>query len=210
MDRSQARQRLILHPSINGYFNKWVRNLGLPFVVIAVIALIYRWATIPGARTTVFATIVGLVLIGVAFFGRAEISVDDGVLTYRRFLWGRRFRLESIGGLALRRLGLRWNSYARSPAPYAVVYARDGRALFSLSAALWSDRDLRNLQEVIGGDSSDAPLSASELQSEFPGALPGWLLFLEGHPVWTIVIGAPLALVVVIVAIALWDLVKPR
>ena len=57
--------------------------------------------------------------------------------------------------------------------------------------------DLRTLHQAIGGSSSDRPLLASELQADFPGALPAWLRFVEAHPVWTIVIGAPLTLVAI-------------
>src|SRR5690349_8986187 len=129
--------RLVIHPSLTGYFNKWIRNLALPIVAITFVVLVYRWKTIPGAGTTFLATIAAIILLGAAFFTRAEIAVEDGALTYRRFLWRRRFRLESVGGLALCRLALRGNYYARGPAPYGVVYGRNHRSLFSFSAALW-------------------------------------------------------------------------
>jgi len=200
----------VIHPSLTGYFNKWIRNLALPIVAITFVVLVYRWMTIPGAGTTFLATIAAIILLGAAFFTRAEIAVEDGALTYRRFLWRRRFRLESVGGLALCRLALRGNYYARGPAPYGVVYGTDHRSLFSFSAALWADRDLRSLQQSIGGETLDMPMRASELQSEFPGALPGWLVFYEAHPWWTIAIGTPLMLVAIIVGIVIWDAVKPQ
>src|SRR3989442_8120926 len=139
--------RLVFHPSLGGYFNKWVRNLALPVIAITFALLVYRWTRIPGSQTIFLATITAVALVAVAFFTRAEISVGDGVLAYRRYLWRRRFPLDSVGGLALRRLGLASNYYARRPAPFAVVYGRDGRALFSFSAALWSDGDLGTLQQ---------------------------------------------------------------
>ena len=208
MDQTVSVDGLVLHPSLTAYFNKWIRNLALPLVAIALMVLVYRWATIPGARSAFLLTGVAIALFAIAFFSRAEIAVRQGTLTYRRFLRRRRFPLESVGGLALRRLSLRGNYYARRPAPYAVVYGRDRRALFSFSAALWPDRDLDRLQRAIGGDASDVPLSASELHSEFPGALPGWLMFYEAHPFWTLAIGTPLMLVAVTIAVVLWDSVK--
>jgi hypothetical protein len=208
-DRVVPGSTLIIRPSMTSYFNKWIRNLALPVVAITLVVLIYRWATIPGAGTAFLAALAALALFAVAFFSRAQISVDDGVIAYRRLLWSRRFPRSSVGGLALRRLSLR-SSYAAAPPPYAVVYGRNGRALFSFSAALWSDRDLRALQETIGGNTSDLPISASDLQSEFPGALPGWLLFYEAHPIWTLVIGTPLALAVITIAVVVWDGLKSR
>ncbi|TMD39998.1 MAG: hypothetical protein E6I61_13535 [Chloroflexi bacterium] len=205
MDSTRTGQRLILHPSVGSYFNRSIRNLALPAVAILFMVVVYRWVTVPGTGTVLLGTIVALALVAVAFFGRAEISVGDGVLTYRRFLWRRRFPLESVGGLAVRRLSLAMSYAASGPAPYAVVYGRDGRALFSFSAALWSDEDLRTLHQAIGGSSSDRPLLASELQADFPGALPAWLRFVEAHPVWTIVIGAPLTLVAITIVVVLWD-----
>jgi hypothetical protein len=209
-DRVVPGSTLIVHPSITSYFHRWIRNLALAVVAITLVVLIYRWATIPGAGTAFLAALAALALFAVAFFRRAQISVDDGVVAYRRLLWSRRFPRDSVGGLALRRLSLRTNYYAASARPYAVVYGRNGRALFSFSAALWSDRDLRALQQSIGGNSSDLPVSASELQSEFPGALPGWLLFYEAHPIWTLVIGTPLMLVAIIIAVVVWEALKSR
>jgi hypothetical protein len=200
--------RLVLHPSFSAYTNKWLRNLALPMVAIVGIVLVYRWMTDPGAGTTLLFTVGGLALLGVLFFGRAEISLDSGVLSYRRFAFRHRFPIELVGGLALRRLNLVWNYNARGPTPQAIVYGRDRRALFSLSAALWTDRDLRSLQKAIGGDSSPNPVTAVELQSEFPGALPGWLIFMEAHPVWTMVINFPLALAITLAIVAIWDAIK--
>ncbi len=177
-------------------------------VAIVGIVLVYRWMTDPGAGTTLLLTIGGLVLLGVLFFARAEISLESGVLTYRRFVFRRRFPIDLVGGIALRRLSLAWNYNARGPTPQAVIYGKDRRALFSLSAALWSDRDLRSLQKAIGGDSSTDPITAAELQSVFPGALPGWLVFMEVHPVWTLVIGFPIALTITLAIVAIWDAVK--
>jgi hypothetical protein len=177
-------------------------------VAIVGIVVVYRWMTVPGAGTTVLFTICGLVLLGTLFFGRAEISLDSGVLSYRRFVLRRRFPIDRVGGIALRRLSLVWNYNARGPTPQAVVYGKDRRALFSLSAALWSERDLRSLQKAIGGDSSTTPITASELQLEFRGALPGWLVFMEAHPVWSTVIGFPIALAITLAIVAIWDAIK--
>lgn len=138
----------------------------------------------------------------------AEISIDSGVLSYRRFVLRRSFPIDRVGGLALRRLSLLWNYNARGPTPQAVVYGKDRRALFSLSAALWSDHDLRLLQKAIGGDSSTKPMTAAELQSEFPGALPGWAVFMEAHLAWTMVIAITLAFAISLALVAFWDAVK--
>jgi hypothetical protein len=180
----------------------------LILAVILLVYSVYRWMTVPGADATVAVTIGGLVLLGVLFFGRAEISLDSGVLSYRRFVLRRRFPIDMVGGLALRRVSLAWNYNARGPTPCAVVYGEDRRALFSLSAALWSDHDLRLLHKAIGGDSSTEPMTAAELQSEFPGALPGWAVFMEAHPVWTMVIAIPLAFAITVAIVAVWDAVN--
>ena len=208
--------RLVLHPSFSAYTNKWFRNVRLPGVAIVPLILVgivfvysvYRWMTVPGADTTLPVTIGGLVLLGVLFFGRAEISLDGGVLSYRRFVLRRRFPIDLVGGLALRRLSLAWNYYARGPTRIAVVYGKDRRALFSLSAALWSDHDLRSLHKAIGGDSSTEPMTAAELQSEFPGVLPGWAVFGEAHPVWAVVIGTLLMFATIVAILVVWDAVK--
>ena len=210
MDHTVPGDKLVLHPSLTTYFNKWIRNLALPVVAVALIVLTYRSATIPGARSSFLLVIAAIALLAIAFFSRAEIAVGNGALTYRRFLRRRRFPLESVSGLAVRRVGLRGSYLARGHAPYAVVYGRDRRALFSFSTALWSDRDLGRLQQAIGGDTSDMTLNASELQSEFPGALPEWLVFYEAHPFWTLAIATPLMLAAIIIAIVLWDAIKPR
>jgi hypothetical protein len=208
--------RLVLHPSFNAFTNKWLRDVRMSGVAIVGIVLVgvlfvfsvYRWMTVPGADLTVPVTIGGLVLLGVLYFGRAEISLDSGVLSYRRFVLRRRFPMDLVGGLALRRLSLAWNYYARGPTRIAVVYGKDRRALFSLSAALWSDHDLRSLKKAIGGDSSTEPMTAAELQSEFPGALPGLAVFMEAHPVWAVVIGFPLMFAITVAIVAIWDAVK--
>jgi hypothetical protein len=185
-----------------------VAIVGIVLVGIVFVYSVYRWMTVPGADTTLPVTICGLALLGVLFFGRAEISLDSGVLSYRRLVLRRRFPIDLVGGLALRRLSLAWNYYARGPTRIAVVYGKDRRALFSLSAALWSDHDLRLLHKAIAGDSSTEPMTAAELQSEFPGALPGWLVFMEAHPVWTVVIGTTLMFAITVAIVAVWDAVK--
>jgi hypothetical protein len=209
-------RRLVLHPSFSAYTDKWLRNVPLPGVAIVGIVLIgidfvysaYRWMTVPGADNTVPVTIGVLLLVGVLFFGRAEICLDGGVLSYRRFVLRRRFPVDLVGGLAFRRLSLAWNFYARGPTRIAVVYGKDRRALFSLSAAFWSDHDLRLLRKAIGGDSSTEPMFAAELQSEFPGALPGLAVFGETHPVWAVVIGSLLMFAMIVAIVAVWDAIK--
>jgi len=205
--------RLVLHPSFSAYTNKWLRNVRLLGVAIVPLVLVlvysvYRWMTAPGVDTTVPVTIGGLVLLGVLFFGRAEICLDSGVLSYRRLVFRRSFPIDLVGGLALRRLSLAWNIYASRPTRIAVVYGKDRRALFSLSAALWSDHDLRSLHKAIGGDSSTEPMTAAELQSEFPGVLPGWAVFGEAHPVWAVVIGTLLMFAIIVAILVVWDAVK--
>jgi len=212
--RMAAGGRLVLHPSFSAYTNKWLRNVPgvaiVPFVLVGILFVygVYRWITAPGADTTVPVTIGGLVLLGVLFFGRAEISLDSGVLSYRRLLFRRSFPIDLVGGLALRRLSLAWNIYARRPTRIAVIYGKDRRALFSLSAALWSDHDLRSLHKAIGGDSSTEPMTAGDLESEFPGALPGLSVFMEAHPVWFVVIGTPLMLAIIVAILVVWDAIK--
>ncbi|MEA2656536.1 MAG: hypothetical protein QOI23_1901 [Chloroflexota bacterium] len=185
-----------------------VAIVGIVLVGILFVFSAYRWMAVRGADTTLPVTIGGLVLLGVLFFGRAEISLDSGVLSYRRFVLRRRFPIDLVGGVALRRLSLAWNYYARRPTRIAVVYGKDRRALFSLSAALWSDHDLRSLHKAIGGDSSTDPMTAVELQSEFPGALPGWSVFMEVHPVWAVVIGTLLMFAIIVAILVAWDAVK--
>lgn len=182
----------------------------VPLVLVGILFAysVYRWMTVPGVDTTVPVTIGGLVLLGVLFFGRAEICLDSGVLSYRRLVFRRSFPIDLVGGLARRRLSLAWNIYASRPTRIAVVYGNDRRALFSLSAALWSDRDLRSLRRAIGGDSSTEPMTAAELQSEFPGALPGWAVFMEVHPVWAVLIGFPMMIAITVAIVAIWDAVK--
>jgi hypothetical protein len=182
----------------------------VPLVLVGILFAysVYRWMTAPGVDTTVPVTIGGLVLLGVLFFGRAEICLDSGVLSYRRLVFRRSFPIDLVGGLALRRLSLAWNIYASRPTRIAVVYGKDRRALFSLSAALWFDPDLRSLHRAIGGDSSTEPMSAEELQSEFPGALPVLTVFMEAHPVWTVVMGTPLMLAIIVAVLVVWDAVK--
>jgi len=182
----------------------------VPLVLVGILFAysVYRWMTAPGVDTTVPVTIGGLVLLGVLFFGRAEICLDSGVLSYRRLVFRRSFPIDLVGGLALRRLSLAWNIYASRPTRIAVVYGKDRRALFSLSAAFWSDHDLRLLRKAIGGDSSTEPMFAAELQSEFPGALPGWAVFGETHPVWAVVIGSLLMFAMIVAIVAVWDAVK--
>jgi len=180
------------------------------FVLVGIIFVFsaYRWMTVRGADTALPVTLGGLVLLAMLFFGRAEISLESGVLSYRRFVLRRRFPIDQVGGLALRRLSLVWSNYARRPTRQAVVYGKDRRALFSLSAALWSDHDLRLLQKAIGGDSSTDPMTAAQLQSEFPGALPAWAVFMEAHPVWTVVIACPLMFAIIVAIVAVADAVK--
>ena len=108
---------------------------------------------------------------------------------------------------------------AAAPAPAATYRFRTTlqvqqtttwKSFFSFSAALWRDQDLARLRHAIGGDASSEPMSAAELQSEFPGALPGWTVFFEAHPVWAIAVSTPLALAAIIAGIVLWDAIKPR
>ena len=203
---SYAGPRLVIHPTIATYGSKWVRNLSLPAVMIWIVVSLYRVITIPGSGSVLLLTAALIALVAALFFSRAEIVLDERDLSYRRLTWHRRFALERVGGLAIRGLGLRFNYYARGPAPYAVAYDIRRKTLFSFSAALWPDAELQRLQELIGGDTRDGPMRARELQEEFPGALPWWAVFMDSHPIWTVVIGTPLIFLAIVLGIALWSI----
>jgi len=111
-----------------------------------------------------------------------------------------------VGGLAIRPLYLAFNYYAVRPPPYAVVYGTDRRALFSFSPALWNGSDIRRLQETLGGDTSSWSVNARELNEAFPGALPGWMVLSDSHPIWTIMLGTPLMFIAICLGILITDL----
>jgi hypothetical protein len=201
---------MVLRPSSAISANRWVRNLSLPAVGALCVVVIYRLRTIPGTGAGLLIGLMGLALVAVFFFRRAEIVIDGRTIAYRRFLFTRRFPLTQVGGLAIRPLSLAFNYYAAKAPPYAVVYSRDGRGLFSFSAALWPDADLARLQGAIGGESSDWPVGAADLVKEFPGALAWWVVFMDSHPIWTLVLGTPLMFLAVVLGLAAWYLFTGR
>ena len=197
---------MVLHPSWFASRSKWIRNLRLSAVGILIIVTVYRLWTAPSTGSVLLAVLAALVITALLFFGRAEIAVDASALTYRRFVIARRFPLQRVGGLAIRPLYLAFNYYAVRPPPYAVVYGADRRALFSFSPALWDESDLRRLQKTLGGDTSLWSVNARELNEEFPGALPGWVVLTDSHPIWTVVVGTPLMFIAICLGIVISDL----
>lgn len=197
---------MVLHPSWFAYRSKWLQNLRLPAVAIFIIVTAYRLWTVPSTGSVLLGVVAALVISALLFFGRAEIAVDADTLTYRRFIVTRRFALQRVGGLAIRPLYLAFNYYAVRPPPYAVVYGADRRALFSFSPALWDESDIRSLQQTLGGDTSLWSVNARELNDEFPGALPGWVVLIDSHPIWTIVLGTPLMFIAICLGIVVSDM----
>jgi hypothetical protein len=197
---------IVIRPSLAAYTNTWVRNLSLPAVGVVIFVVGYRMIRAPRANGLILVLLAAFALFAVLFFLQAKIVFDGNQLVYRRLIIGRHFSLSRVGGMAIRRVELRSNRYAKQAPPYAIVYDVEKKALFSFSAALWPAADLERLQQRIGGNVSDIPVGANQLQKEFPGALPRWLVFVDSHPVLTMVIGVPLALVVIVAGIVLWDL----
>lgn len=113
-----------------------------------------------------------LILVAVlfVFFRSAEIQVSNGVLTRRNWLGlSRRYRLDAIGGIALRDV---ITPMARRDSRYAIVYDRQRRCRFKMIRDLWDPADIERLRRLLGGDPSVSTVSKAELAAEFPGSLP--------------------------------------
>lgn len=198
--------RLVIRPSMSAYATGWLRNLSVGALLITLIVTVYRVITVPGIGIAVVAAAVALGLLAALYFFHAKIVLDHDNLSYRRFFVTRRFPLTRVGGIAIGRIGPLRFSYAARAVPYAVVYDTDGKALFSLSASLWPAADLERLREVIGGESGQLWGRARNLQAEIPRSLPWWILLIDGHPIWTLVIGTPLMLLAIVLGILISDL----
>jgi len=162
-----------------------------------VAAQIYRVRNSPEGQL-----ITGAVLGGVIVFAflwqwlylvNARITLDTDTLKYTN-RWGSQkvFDVADVGGLAMRSLQ---QLGPGRPIQYVIVYGKNHhRTLLRLSRAYWSDSDLLDLGQRLGGRQEEVSTTGSRMDSEYPGSRAFW----EQHIAWIVVLTA-LALVVGII-----------
>lgn len=200
------RSDLVIRPSFHKFRNRFFLALFVcgSVAVVDLLALSKKPAQqeMEAVAFALLAVVFGMVTLLV--FQREEIKVADGLVTRRNLLGiPTRYPLEQIGGMTRRDV-----IYIGSPRPQqsVVVYDTEHRCLFQMSRPLWDPADIRRLHARLGGDGRTQLVTSSELDAEFPGAVP-WVI---RHPFTMIAIEFGVVLAIVVSLVVLIDALSHR
>lgn len=172
-------------------------RIGLPVWGLLILVQLFRQPV--GNGIAMLSTVVVVAAASWLFLHESEIVVDGESIAKRSLLgFWRRAPLAEVGGIAFRNIGIKH---------VGIVYRKDRRCVFWITADVWDQAGLRSLVQLLGGDHVERAAGYSDINREFPGTFPRWLAFYERHPFWTIALSTIAVFALIIVGLMVGDLV---